>query len=271
MRRSLADFSASDALGLKLAPLDPVGLEDVDGSRDHADLVVAVGIQHLDVGPALGQHGEGAGDGFEWLGDTADQDCRHDKGEQGGDAGRDSHGINRLPQHAVELSHRDADIDDTDDLAGRTKNRLIRRVEAAAEQDCRAFIGLASMKDGLSGVVCRELGSDRPLAIFLFHVRRAPDELVCRVVIDKQRGSAADVGGGPIDNPMVAELRHPRHLDAFDDPVANADLGVRVGFAKRQREGAKAEIDIVHGAAVKVARERPISRPNQQCCVDRNQ
>jgi len=70
---------------------------------------------------------------------------------------------------------------------------------------------------------------------------------------------------------MVIELRHPRHFDAFDDPVANADLGIRIGLTKRQREGAEAEIDIVYGAAVKVARERPIARANQQHRVDRNQ
>ena len=71
-----------------------------------ADLVVAIGVPHLDVGPAFGEHGEGVRDGLERLGDTADQQTScHNEREQGGDAGSDRHGINRLPQHAVEFVH----------------------------------------------------------------------------------------------------------------------------------------------------------------------
>jgi len=62
---------------------------------------------------------------------------------------------------------------------------VVSRVEAATEQDCRAFIGLTTTKDGLSGMVCCELGSDRPLAVFFFHIRRSSDELARRVVINE--------------------------------------------------------------------------------------
>ncbi len=258
-------------LGLELAALDPIGLEDVDGSRDHADLVVAVGVSYFDVGSALGQHGEGFGDGFQRLGDAADQERGGDEGEQGGDTGRDSHGIHRLPQHAVEFGHGDADIDDADDLAGRIEDRLVGRVEAAAEQDCWAFIGFTATKEGLPGVVCGKLGPDRPIAVFFFHVRRSADELVRRFVIDEQGSIAADVRGRPVDNPMVTEFRHPRHFDALDHPVANGDPGVRVGLRKCERQGAKAEIDIALGTAAEVARQRPVPGPNQQCRIDRNQ
>ena len=123
--------------------------------------------------------------------------------EQGGDAGGNCHRPDRLPQHAVELRRGNADIDDADHLAGGTKHRLIGRVEATAEQHRRAFVGLAAAEYGLRGMIGRELGADRPVAIFFFHIRRSANKLLRRIVVNEKRGSASDIGGRPVHNPVI--------------------------------------------------------------------
>src|SRR6202048_3178214 len=55
LRRQL--FSI-DAFGLELAAFDAVVLENVDGSGDRADFVVATGMTDFDVRPSLGKAGQ---------------------------------------------------------------------------------------------------------------------------------------------------------------------------------------------------------------------
>ena len=253
----------ADALGLELAALDAVVLEHVDGASDHADFVVTIGVLNLDIRPSSGEDGQRFRHGPQRLGDAANQHHRHDEREQGGDAGGNGHCADRLPQHAVELCRRNADIDDADHLAGGIKHRLIGRVEATSEQHRRPLVGLATAKHGLPRMICRELGADRPIAIFLFDVRGSADELLGCIVVDEKRGIAADIGGGPVHDPVIGEFRHLRNFNAVDDTVANGDLRIRERFAKCQTERAKAKVDISLRADVEVACQRPVARPDQ--------
>ena len=166
------------AFGLELATLDAVVLENVDGPRDRADFVVAIGVLNFDVRPSLGEDGQRFRHGLQRLGDAANNHHRQPEREQRGDGGGDGHCADRLPQHAVEFGRRNADIDDADDFAGRTENRLIRRVETTAEQHRRAFVGLAAAKHGLRGMIRRELRADRPVAIFFFHIGGSANKLL---------------------------------------------------------------------------------------------
>ncbi len=88
-------------------------------------------------------------------------------------------------EHAVELSRGNADINDADHLAGGAEDRLVGRVETTAEQHRRTFIGLAAAEDGLPGMIRRELRADRPVAIFLFHIRGSANKLLRCIVVDE--------------------------------------------------------------------------------------
>ena len=263
-------FSA-DAFGLELAALEAVVLEDVDGAGDRADFVVAVGVPDFDVGASLGENGQRFRHGPQRPGDAADDQHCHPEHEQGGDSGGDRHRPQRLREHAVELCRRDADIDDADHLAAGAEDRLIGRVETTAEQDRRAFIGLAAAEHGLRGMIGRELRTDRPVAVFLFHVRGSADKLLRCIVVDEQRGGAADIGGRPIHDPVVAEFRHLRNFNAVNDAVSNRDLRIREGFAERETERAQVDVDIALGAGVEVARQRPVARSHHQRRIHRDQ
>jgi hypothetical protein len=59
-------------------------------------------------------------------------------------------------------------------------------------------------------MIGRELGADRAVAVFLFHIGGAANELLRRLVIHEQRGVAADVSYRPVDD----DRKIPAH--AFD-------------------------------------------------------
>ena len=144
---------------------------------------------------------------------------------------------------------------------------MIGGVEAATEQHGRPLVGLTAAKHGLSGVIGRELGSDRAVTVFLLHIGRSPDELARRVCHRRQLALPPTQEIALVHDPMIGEFGHARHFDVLDDAVANADLGVRIGFAKRQCERAKAEIDIADGAGVEIAGERPYPAPTQSAAL----
>ncbi len=179
----------------------------------------------------------------------------------------------RIACHSMPSSSagRNADVDDADHLAGGIKHRLIGCVEAAPEQHRRAFVGLATAKHGLPGMICRKLGADRPVAIFLFDVGGSANELLRCIVVDEKRSIAPDIGGGPVHDPVIGKFGHLRNFDAINDPVANGDLRIRERFAKCQTQRAKAEVDIPLRTEVKVACQRPVARSDQQRGIYRDQ
>src|SRR6267142_2499298 len=260
-----------DAFGLELAALDAVVQENADGAGDRADFVVAIGVPNFDVRPAFGENRQGCRHGLQRFGDAADNQHCHPEHEQSGNGRCNRHGRKRLPQHAVELSRRNADIDDADHLAVGAEHWLIRRVETISEQHRRAFVGLAAADDGLPGMIRSKLRADRPVAIFFFHIGGSADKLLRRVVVHEQRGVAADIGGCPIDDLVIAEFGHLRNLNTLDHAVANGDLRVREGFAEGETERAQVGVDIAQGARVEVARQRPVARPHHQRGVHRDQ
>ena len=84
-----------------------------------------------------------------------------------------------------------------------------------AEQHRRPLVGLARAQHGLAGMIGRELGADGAVAVFLLQIGGAADELVAGVVIDEQRGVAADIGHRAIDDRVVLEFRHLGDLGAW--------------------------------------------------------
>ena len=224
-----------------------------------------------DICAALGDDGERCGDRPKRPGDAGDEQHRCSKREQSGEAGGDSHRSDGLPQHAVQFGCRNADIDDAYWFAGGIEYRLIGRVEAPAEQDRRTLIGLAAAKFGLAGMIRSKLRPNRPLAIFLLYIRRSANELLRRIVVDEERRVAADIGNRAVDDPVVAEFRHPRNLDAPDHAIVKGDFRVREQFAEGKGKGSKVDIDIPLGTDVEIARQRPVTSSDQECGVDRNQ
>src|ERR1700722_2877367 len=51
-----SELFIANTLGLKLAALKSVVLENVDGPGDRADFVVAIGVLNFDVRPSLGEN-----------------------------------------------------------------------------------------------------------------------------------------------------------------------------------------------------------------------
>ena len=151
------------------------------------------------------------------------------------------------------------------------EHRLIGRIKATAEQHRRPLVGLATAKNGLSGMIGSKLGADCAVAVFFLHVGGAANKLLRRIVVDKERGVAAYVGDRPIDDPVVAEFGHLGDFDAGNDPVAKADLGVRIGLAECESECAKAKVDVALGADIEVTAQRPIARAYQKRSIDRDQ
>src|SRR3981081_4700072 len=106
-----------DAFGLELAAFDAVVLENVDGSGDRADLVVASGMTDFDIRPSLGEAGQRFRYGSQRLVDATYNHHRLSESEKGADSRCNGQGPERLPQRAVELRGRSADIHDADHLA----------------------------------------------------------------------------------------------------------------------------------------------------------
>src|SRR5258706_618182 len=260
-----------DAFGLELAAFDAVVLENIDGSGDRPDFVVATRMTDFDVCASLGEAGQRFRHSFQRLGDAADNQHRHREHQQSGDGRSNGNGPDRLPQHGVELRRRNADIDDADHLAASTEHRLIRGIETTSKQDRRAFVGFAAAEYGLRGMISRKLRADRPVAIFFLQIRGAANKLLRRLVIHEERGGAADIRGGPIHNPVIAEFRHLRNFNAVNDADSNCDLRVREGFGKRETERAEVDIDIALRAGIEVARQRPVPGSHHQRSIDSDQ
>ena len=123
----------------------------------------------------------------------------------------------------------------------------------------------------MRGMISRKLRADRPVAIFFLQIRRAANKLLRRLVIHEERGGAADIRGGPIHNPVIAEFRHLRNFNAVNDAVSNCDLRVREGFGKRETERAKVDVDIALRAGFEVARQRPVPGSHHERSIDRDQ
>ncbi len=58
---------------------------------------------------------------------------------------------------------------------------------------------------------------------------------------------------------MIGKFRHLRNFNPVNDAVANRNLRIWEGFAKRKAERAKVAVDVALGARVEVARQRPVS------------
>ena len=71
-------------------------------------------------------------------------------------------------------------------------------------------------------MIGRQLGADGAVAVFLLHVGGAADKLVAGLVIDEQRGVAADIADRAIDDRMVLEFGHLRNFGLGDDAVLHA-------------------------------------------------
>jgi len=52
---------------------------------------------------------------------------------------------------------------------------------------------------------------------------------------------------------VVAEFRHLRNFNTVYDTVPDGDSGVRECFAKRQAEGAEADVDVAFRTGVEIA------------------
>ncbi len=198
-----------------------VALEHRDGARDLADLVVAVLAVDGKFALAFGDRGQRRRHRRQRLGHPAHDQHGQKHHQQCGDAGRDRHRLDRLRQHALELSHRDADIDNADHLPGRVHHGIVGRHEALSEQHCGTLVGLPLAQHGLTGMIGRKLGADGALAVLLLHIGGAADKLIAGIVIDKQRGVAAGVGHRAIDDRVVLELRHLGDLGLADRAVAD--------------------------------------------------
>src|SRR6266403_204859 len=179
--------------------------------------------------------------------------------------------LDELIEVRLALLRRNADIDDADHLAASTEHRLIRGIETTSKQDRRAFVGFAAAEYGLRGMISRKLRADRPVAICFLQVGRAANKLLRRLVIHEERGGAADIRGGPIHNPVIAEFRHLRNFNAVNDAVSNCDLRVREGFGKRETERAEVDVDIALRTGFEVARQRPVPGSHHERSIDRDQ
>jgi hypothetical protein len=120
-------------------------------------------------------------------------------------------------------------------------------------------------------MIGRKLRADRAVTVFLFDVGGAADKLLRRLVVCEQGGVAPDIGGRAVHDLVVAEFRHLRNFNTVYDTVPDGDLGVRKGFAKRQAEGAKADVDIAFGAGVEIAGQRPVAGPDQKRGIHNDQ
>ena len=205
------------------------------------------------------------------LGDAAHHQHGQDQHQQRGNAGRDGHGLDRLRQHALELRHRDADKENADDLCGRIHNGIVGGHEVLAEQHRRSLIGLATAHYGLPGMIGGELGTDGAVAVLLLQIGGAAHELVGGVVIDKQRGVAADIGHRAIDDRMVLEFRHLGDFGAGDRTILHGDLGVAIALGEGHRQGAEIDLDVPQGPVVELGGQRPIGGTDHQPGVHRDQ
>jgi len=169
------------------------------------------------------------------------------------------------------MRHRNANIDNADDLAGRTHDRIVRRHEGLAEQRRRALVGLAAAQDGLRGMVGRELGADGAVAVLLLDVGGAADELIAGLVINEQGRVAAGIADGAVDDRVVLELRHLGNFGAGDGPVLDGDLGVAVGLGKRQAQRAQVDFDVPQRPVAEFRCQRPMGRSYNQSGIYGNQ
>jgi hypothetical protein len=177
---------------------------------------------------------------------ATEQDGRqHDDGERSDSAG-EHQATDRLVQHAVEMRDRRADIKDADRVAAAVEHRLIDRVVLGAEQHRRPLVGFAAAQDRLAGMIGGELGADRAIPVLLLQVGGAADELVGARIAHEDGRVAAHIGHRAIDDRVVLEARHRRHLDALDVVAVERDLGVGKCFSERERQ--RAQIDLDGGA-----------------------
>jgi hypothetical protein len=150
--------------------LERVVLEHGDGTGNLADLVHPLVAVDLDVVVAFGDGRERGRDRGQRLGDAAhDQQGQHQH-QKCGNGGSDRHGLDRLRQHRFILGHRNSDIENADDFAGRIGDGVVGRHIRLAEQHGRALVGFAAAQDRLSGMVGGKLGADGAVTIFLLQV-----------------------------------------------------------------------------------------------------
>ena len=260
--------------GLLLAQAPALGdvvLEDLDGSRDLADLVHPLVVIDLDAGVAVGNRRQRLRDRAQGLGDAAHDHRGQEHHQNGGEDRPDRHGLDRVRQHGVELRHRNPDIENADHLSGRIGDRVIGRHERLAEQRGLPLVGLATAQDRLSRVIRRELGADGAVAVFLLDVGGTPHELAGCLVIDEQGRVAADIADRAIDDRMILEFRHARNFGVGDDAILQGDLGVAERLGERQRQGPQVDLDVAQRAVAELGGQRPIGRPHHQRGVHRDQ
>ncbi len=150
-------------------------------------------------------------------------------------------------------------------------DRVIGRVVALAEQHRRPLVGLALADHRLRWMIGRKLRADGAIAVFLLQVRGAADELFRRVVIDEQRGDAADESRGAVDDLVILEFGHGANFGARDLAVLQRDLHVRHRFGEGEPECAQVDLDIGAGAVGELVGQRPVARANHERGVGRDQ
>ncbi len=228
-------------------------------------------VVDLNLGVAVGDCRQRGRDRDQRLGHPAHQHHGQHHHEQRSDAGCDSHVLNGVRQHALEMRHRDSHKEKSDHFPGGIHDRVVARHEALAEQRRRPLVGLAAAYDRLSGVVGRELGADCAVAVLLLEVGGAADELIARLVIDEQGRVAAGIAHRAIDDRVVLELRHFGNFGAGDGPVLDRKLGVAVGFGERQAQRAQVDLDVPQRPIAELGGKRPMGRSHHQRGIDRNQ
>ncbi len=246
-------------LAAQARPLQRVALEHGDRAGDLADLVGAILAIDLDVALAFGERRQRARDRGQRPGDAADDQQGEDQDQERGDAGRDRHALDGLGQHALELRHGDADIENADDLAGGIRDREIGGHEGFAEQRGRALVRLAAAQDGLPGMIGGKLGPDGAVAVLLLHVGRAADELPARIIEHEQGRVAADIGHRAIDDGVIPELRHFGNLGARHPAIPHRDLRVGNDLGKSQGQRAQIDLDVAQRTIVEGGGQRPVA------------
>ncbi|MEY9286400.1 hypothetical protein ABIA03_007592 [Bradyrhizobium yuanmingense] len=237
-------------LSAQARPLLRVALEHRERAGDFADLVGTVLAFDRDVALAVGKRGERMCHRGQRPGDAADDQQGQDQHQKRGKPGSGRHALHRLGQHALELRHGDADIENASDLAGAIGDREIGGHECLAEQRRRPLIGLATAQRGLPRMIGGQLGPDGAVTIFLFHIGRAADELSARRVEHEQGRVAADIGHRPVDDGVIPEVGHFGDLGADHRAVPDRDLGFGNGFRKGQPQRAQIDLDVAQGAVI---------------------